>query len=141
MSQPAMTSTPVQGPMKTHRFGVENFFVFETRQDGDTWMVHFIWGKKDFRIYLRPADVAGSGAVPMAEVQGADGRALHVTALQYLNQFEWYEYDGLSGHGLHHDEVRWKRGKQKRYVELPKDFFDISVRIACGELGLERKAS
>ena len=124
--------------MKSHQFDTETFFVFDTRQEGDTWMVQFIWGKKDFRIHLRPASGGDSGA--LAEVQAPDGRALQVTALQYLNNFEWHDYDGLAGHGLHHEEVRWKHGKQKRYVELPKDFFDIAVAIACREFGLERKA-
>ena len=125
--------------MKTHRFDIENFFVFETRQEGDAWMVQFMWGKKDFRVNLRPDGSTGTAA--LARVQAPDGRALQVTALQYLNNFEWYDYDGVSGHGLRHDEVRWKRGKQKRYVELPKDFFDTAVSIACKEFSLERKAS
>jgi len=125
--------------VNSHRFDNENFFVFETRHEGDASMVHFIWGKKDFRIHVRPAGSGGASA--LAEVLAPDGRALQVTALQYLNNFEWYDYDGLSGHGLHHEEVRWKRGRQKRYVELPKDFFDIAMSIACKELGLEREAS
>ena len=66
---------------------------------------------------------------------------MQVTGLQYLNNYEWYDYGGLGGHGLAHDEVRWVKGKQKRYVEVPKDFVDIAVGIACREFGLERKAS
>ena len=125
--------------MKSHRFDIENFFVFETRQEGDTWMVQFIWGKKDFRIHLR---TSGTGGFPaLAAVQAPDGRALQVNALQYLNNYEWYDFDGVRGHGLHHDEVRWKRAKLKRYVELPKEFLNTAVSIACKEFGLERKAS
>lgn len=129
--------------MKSHRFDNETFFVFETRQDHDQWMVQFIWGKKDFRIHLRPG--AGSSAHAASHglpaIASPTGDPVQVSALQYLNNYEWYDYDGISGHGLSHEEVRWKRGKVKRYVELPKDFVEIAVAIASREFGLERKAS
>lgn len=129
--------------MKTHRFENETFFVFETRQDRDQWLVQFIWGKKDFRIHLRPGAATGasSGAHGLPVVLSPAGEPIQVVALQYLNNYEWYNFDGISGHGLSHEEVRWKHGKARRYVELPKDFLETAVAIACREFGLERKAS
>jgi hypothetical protein len=126
--------------MRCHRFENENFFVFDSRQERDQWMVQFVWGKKDFRIHLRPAARTPSGDHRLPAVQSPTGETIQVSALQYLNHYEWYDFDGVSGHGLSHEEVRWKRGKARRYVELPKDFLDIAVGIACREFGLERKA-
>ena len=125
--------------MKTHKLNNETYAIFQTTEKGGLWMVHFIWGKKDFRIYLERH--------PPGSPPPARGPVLHsertgpvrVERLQYLYNFEWYDYDRLGGHGLNHDEVRWKRGGETRYVELPKDFFDAAVYVACQEFGLERQ--
>jgi hypothetical protein len=127
--------------VKAHRFDNENYFVFETRQERDQWMVQFIWGKKDFRIHLRPGAAGASDDHRFPAVQSPSGEPIQVVALQYLNNYEWYDFDAVTGHGLSHEEVRWSRGKAKRYVELPKDFLETAVAIACREFGLERKAS
>lgn len=125
--------------MVTHTIGVNTFAIFEKEQKGGVWMVHFLWGKKDFRIYLgRKIDGAH---------QNYDGPILFspekevvtVTKLQYLNSFEWYDFLKVAGHGLANEEVCWTLGKQRRYVELPKGFFDIAVALACLEFGLERQ--
>ena len=101
-------------------------------------MLQFLWGKKDFRIYLgrnreRPGTEA-PGPVLRSESHGD----LRVTRLQYLNAFEWYDYRKVAGHGLAFEEVCWERGKARRYVELPKDFFETAVELACREFGLQR---
>jgi hypothetical protein len=127
--------------LRSHPFGNENFLVFEARQEPGQWMVQFIWGKKDFRIYLQPGPAPAPGGHGLPVVLSPSGEPVTVTALQYLNNYEWYDFDAATGHGLSHDEVRWTRGKAKRYVELPKDFLDIAVAIACREFRLERKAS
>ena len=126
-------------PMKTHTLENNTFAIFQTEEKGGVWMLQFIWGKKDFRIYL-----GRSGDGKNATLQGA---ALHseahgdvvVTRLQYLNAFEWYDYQKVSGHGLANEEVCWLNGKRRRTVELPKDFFDLAVELACREFDLKRK--
>lgn len=125
--------------MKTYTIGVETFAIFDKVEKGGVWMLQFIWGKKDFRIYL-----GRSGDGDNAKLQGpvlqseAHGEVV-VTRLQYLYAFEWYDYQRVAGHGLHYEEVCWRKGKQVRYVELPKDFFDIAVELACREFGLQRR--
>ena len=43
--------------MKNHTAGGNTFGIFDKEEKGGVGMLHFIWGKKDFRIYLgRSAD-------------------------------------------------------------------------------------
>ena len=124
--------------MKTHKLGIESFHIFEAARKGEHWMVQFIWGKKDFRVYLDKADAVASSSNHPPVLKIPDDGEMVVSKLQYLNNFEWYDYEKVSGHGLAFEEVRWIRGKTKRYLELPKDFFNIAVEIACREFDLER---
>ena len=103
-------------------------------------MVQFIWGKKDFRIYLQPAGGTPPANESFPIVRSAAGDEVQVTGFQYLNNYEWCNYDAVAGHGLANEEVRWLQRNRKHYVELPKDFMEIAVDIACREFGLERKA-
>jgi hypothetical protein len=124
--------------MKTYTIGIDTFAIFNKEEKGGVWMLQFIWGKKDFRIYLgRSTD--GENAKLEAPVleSGVHGK-LVVTRLQYLYAFEWYDYQKVSGHGLAREEVCWRKGKAVRYVELPRDFFDTALELACREFGLQR---
>ena len=125
--------------MNTHTIGVNTFAIFEKVEKGGVWMLQFIWGKKDFRVYLgRSADGDNAklhGPVLHSEQHGD----VVVTRLQYLYAFEWYDYHKVAGHGLANEEVAWRKGKSVRYVELPKDFLDIAVELACREFGMERR--
>lgn len=124
--------------MKTYSIGNETYAIFQTSDQGGVWMVHFFWGKKDFRLYLERASSGvgkGGGTTLTSEATGP----VAVSRLQYLYNFEWYEYDRVSGHGLHLEEVRWLRGKTKRYLELPHNFMDASLELACHEFGLVRQ--
>lgn len=125
--------------MKTYTFGTQNFAIHESSAKGGVWLVQFIWGKKDFRIYLGRRPAAG-GDGKNGVLMEKDGAELIVTSVQYLNNFEWYEYDGVGGHGLALEEVRFRKGKLRRYVELPKDFLDTAVVIAAEEFGLSHQA-
>ena len=123
--------------MKSHTIGRETFPVFSSEETGGVWQVQFIWGKKDFRIYIsRQSASEGGKSGPVLRTE--DGGSLTVTRLEYLNAFEWYTYQGVAGHGLDKEETTWALGAKKRYVELPKGFFDIAVEVACREFGLTR---
>jgi hypothetical protein len=125
--------------MQVHTIGNQSYAIFSKVEKGGVWMLQFIWGKKDFRIYLgRSADGENAklhGPVLHSE---AHGDAV-VTRLQYLNAFEWYDYHKVAGHGLANEEVCWQLGKAVRYVELPKDYFEIAVELACREFGMARR--
>jgi hypothetical protein len=124
--------------MKTHTIGNNTFAIFNREEKGGVWLLQFIWGKKDFRLYLgRSAD--GDNAKLKGPVLHSDTHGdLVVTRLQYLNAFEWYDYDKVSGHGLASEDVCWRKGKTLHYVELPRDFLEIAVELACLEFGLRR---
>ena len=126
-------------PMVTHTIGVNTFAIFEKEEKGGVWTLHFIWGKKDFKIYLGRKH---NGAKP--EYHGPvlltdNNEEVIVSKLQYLNTFEWYDFQRVAGHGLAYEEVCWTLGAIKRYVELPKGFHDVAVELACREFGLERQ--
>lgn len=122
--------------MKTHVFGNQTFAIFDTSEKDGVWMVQFIWGKKDFRIYLGRASAAALGPARLASKARDE---LAVARLQYLYNFEWYDFVDVADHGLASEKVLFKRDAQRRYVELPKEFYDIAVAIACKEFSLTRK--
>ncbi len=126
--------------MTTHTIGNNTFAVFSKEEKGGVWMLHFLWGKKDFRIYLgRKADMSGGKPPATLVLDSEEHGEVLVTRLQYLNAFEWYEFVKIAGHGLAMEEVCWAHGNLRRYVELPKGFRDTAVELACREFGLTRQ--
>lgn len=122
--------------MKTYTIGLNTFAIFEKSEKQGEWMLQFIWGKKDFRIALGKSGSA-KGLEHGPVVQSEKTGDLVVTGLQYMNAYVWYDYDSVSGHGLAMEEVRWRYGKTRRYVELPQNFLDTAVDLACREFELE----
>ena len=126
--------------MDTHSIGTDTFAIFGKSEKGGLLTLQFIWGKKDFRVFLERkhpnALVKGNQAV----LRSKKGEYI-LTRLQYLYEFEWYDFDKVSGHGLAHDEVRWKKDGTVRYVELPQHFYEIVARLASLEFGLTRKGA
>jgi hypothetical protein len=122
--------------VKTHTIGNQTFAIFETSDKGGVWMIQFIWGKKDFRIYLGRA---GSVSVGPARLKTATKEEVVVTRLQYLYDFEWHEYVRVADHGLASEKIQFRKNSTVRYVELPKDFYDIAVEMACLEFGMTRQ--
>lgn len=127
--------------MNTHSIGTDTFAIFDKSDKGNLLTLHFLWGKKDFRIFLERRSAASKDKTGMAILQGKSSGEYVLTRLQYLNEFEWYEFDKVSGHGLAHDEVRWTHGGTVRYVELPLRFYDIAAELACREFKLSRKGA
>ena len=125
--------------MKTHTIGTDTYAIFEHSSKGSLRMLHFIWGKKDFRLFLESKGSPAGGEAMEHKLAGKDGEFL-MTRLQYLNNFEWYDFDGVTGHGLAHDEVRWKKNGARRHVDLPQHFYEVALELACREFDLRRKA-
>lgn len=125
--------------MKTHTIGNETYSIFENLDKGNLRSLHFIWGKKDFRLFLERNGTPAGGQAPAQKLAGKEAGEFVLTRLQYLNTFEWYDFDKVTGHGLAHDEVRWKKAKVGRYLELPKQFYEVALELACREFKLKRK--
>jgi hypothetical protein len=123
--------------VKTHTIGNQVFAVFDTSDKGGIWMAQFIWGKKDFRIYLSRRSTA-SNTIGHALLKAGGGEELVVSRLQYLYNFDWYDFVKVADHGLASEKVLFRKDRDSRYVELPKDFYDIATEITCQEFGLER---
>lgn len=122
----------------THHIDTNTFAIFDKRREGEERLLQFIWGKKDFRAYLAPKGRAQ--ALPHTPVLYSEASGeLVLTRLQYLNAYEWYDYDRVAGHGLALEEIRWRRGNTRRYLELPRNFLDIAVELCCREFDLERR--
>ncbi len=125
--------------MNTTTIGTDTYATFEKSDKGNLMMLHFLWGKKDFRLFLeKKKNVSGEG-VGNTVLKSPAGEYV-MTRLQYLNQFEWYDYDKVTGHGLAHDEVRWLLGKEARFVELPQHFLEVVMDLSCKEFNLKRLA-
>lgn len=124
--------------MQTHTIGTDTYAIFDKSDNGGVWMVQFLWGKKDFRIYLERAGSTQSERRLPGLLNSETTGDLAVSRMQYLYNYDWYEYDRVCGHGLAMEEIRWVRGNTKRYLELPKDFLDTAIEITCREFGLNR---
>ena len=124
--------------MNTHSLGNDTFAIFSKEAKGGVWVLQFIWGKKDFRLYLGRSADGENAQLTGPALQAEDGSQVVVTRLRYLYAFEWYDYHKVAGHGLAREEVCWRKGKTVRYVELPRDFFETAVELACREFGLRR---
>lgn len=123
--------------MKTYTVGTDTFAVFEKQKNNTLLMLHFIWGKKDFRLFC---ELAKEGSVSPLALE-REGKFYNPIRFEYLYEYEWYVFDKVTGHGLAHDEVRFTQGSKIRYVELPKDLYDISLELISMELGLTRSSS
>ncbi|MDH5752008.1 MAG: hypothetical protein OEZ59_06280 [Deltaproteobacteria bacterium] len=121
--------------MKIHTIGINNYSIIGKQEKGRVWMLQFAWGKKDFRVYLgaqgEGPDIAGM------ILEDKSGQQMTVTRLEYLYNYEWFNYGGTAGHGIASEEVRWTREEQRRYLELPKDFLFIAAQLSCLEFGLK----
>ena len=122
--------------MKQYTRRLQNYAIFKAETMGGVWMLHFIWGKKDFRLYLQEAQPS----LPLLfgrQLTTVDHKVLQMTRFQYLYNFTWWEYQGVKGHGLALEEVRWINAeRQNRYLEVPKDFLECAMEMACHEFNL-----
>ena len=126
--------------VNTYTLGTDTYAIFDRQDKGNLLMLHFLWGKKDFRVFLERKGAAEM-KLPEIEMTSAQSGEFVVTRLQYLFEYEWYDYAGLGGHGLAHDEVRWKHDGKTRYLELPLHFLDRAVELVAMEFSLSRKKS
>ena len=124
--------------MNTHIFGTNTFAIFEKKSSGDSASLQFIWGKKDFKIFLNPASNVSKPVEHTPKLLNPKKVAWVVRNLQFLNQFEWYDYVKVAGHGLDNEEVLWRNGRRKHYVDLPKRFLKTAVELAILEFDLKK---
>jgi hypothetical protein len=127
--------------VNTHTIGTDSYAIFDKSDKGSLLTLQFLWGKKDFRMFLERKGAASRAKGPRVMLQGKSSGEYVLTQLQYLYDFEWYDFDKVSGHGLAHDEVRWTRGGTVRYVELPQRFYDVAAELACREFSMVRKGA
>ena len=124
----------------THTIETDTFAIFEKSEKGNLLMVYFIWGKKDFRIFLEKKGSVGSSDSASPEIHSSKSGTYQLARLEYLFQYEWYTYDKVAGHGLAHDEVRWIKGGAARYLELPSHFLEKALELVCREFNMKRKS-
>ena len=128
-------------PMDVHTIDNNTFAVFAKEEKGGVWMLQYFWGKKDFRIYLSRQKGGKKSNKPGPLLHSEKHGDVGVTNLQYLNAFEWHDYQGVAGHGLANEETCWVKAGKRRYVELPKDFYNLSVELACRVFELENQSN
>ena len=123
--------------MKTYTIGNQVFAIFDSSDKGGIWSLQFIWGKKDFRVNLSRRATAPA-TVGHAVMASSAGEEVVMSRFQYLYNFEWFDFVEVADHGLASEKIRFRREKITRYVELPKDFYDIAVELACTVFSLKR---
>ena len=127
--------------MKSQTINNNTYAVFEKSDKSSLLMLHFLWGKMDFRIFLERKGVTSGNEANLPVLRSKTNGEYVLSRLQYLFEYEWYDYDRVDGHGLVLEEVRWKHGGNIRYVELPQHFFEVSAELAAREFSLKRKGA
>lgn len=121
--------------MKTHTIERESYHIFKKSEAEKMMGLYFIWGKKDFRMYLEPWT---EGREENFRVKTEEGTMYSVSCLEYLYNYEWYAHSGLSGHGLGREENVFQHKDNYRHLETPLHFKQVALELVCREFGLEK---
>ncbi|MBQ31008.1 MAG: hypothetical protein CL923_00330 [Deltaproteobacteria bacterium] len=122
--------------MKHHTINRQNYTILKTESGTGQLLLHFMWGKFDFRLFLKPVKAFEAEAKPKHRFQ-RDGVYYQVAALQLQHRNQWYEYVKPSAHGLQLEETQWQLEGASHHAEFPKNLLAAACQLAEQELGLE----
>lgn len=120
--------------MNKYNINENNYFIFD--KESDQYMVYFLWGKFDFRLFFRIADEAEAKKVKKLGYQDQNGKFFVPDKLQHKLFDEWYDFKKVTSHGFTFEEVQWVYGKKVHFAEFPKDLLVNAAKLSAMELDL-----
>ncbi len=120
-----------------NKYEVENnsYFIFD--KDSSEYMVCFLWGKFDFRIYFREANSAEVAKKPKISFENESGAYFMVEQLQHQRHGDWYDFQKVTSHGFTFEETMWNYEGKIHYAEFPKELLVVAAKVAAEELDLK----
>lgn len=108
-----------------------NYFIFD--KDTAKYMVYFLWGKFDFRLYFCEVkkDVSKKKNISF---KGKDNKYFLADKLQHQFRGEWYDFQKVTSHGFTFEETEWVKEEKTHYAEFPKELFNVAAKICAEEL-------
>ena len=124
--------------MKNYTVDHQNYHIFKAESDIDYQLVHFQWGKFDFRmtfsISKKDENLINSKKIYSSQ----DGRKYTSGKFEVLYHNEWYEFVKPTAHGMQFEETLWRHNGKDYYAEFPKDLWNVSEAICVQELELTK---
>ena len=121
--------------MKHHTINRQNYTSLKTESDSGQLLLHFMWGKFDFRLFLKPVGASEAEAKPKRSFR-RNGAYYQVATLQLQHRNRWYEYVKPTAHGLQFEETLWRLEGASHHAEFPKNLLAVACQLAAQELDL-----
>ena len=120
-----------------NRYEIENnsYYIFD--KDASIPLVHFLWGKFDFRLNFRKTDKAEAIASQKLGFQDERGTYFVADNLQLQRHGVWYDFQKVSYHGFTFEETEWKHDGKIHHAEFPKALFQVAATVSAKELGMK----
>lgn len=119
-----------------NKYDIESnsYFIFD--KDSSNYMVYFLWGKFDFRMYFRKTDQAEATAKKKVGFQNKNGEYFVADTLQHQRHGIWYDYQKVTSHGFTFEETEWHHEGKIYYAEFPKELFVVAAKLSAEELNM-----
>ncbi len=120
-----------------NRYEIENnsYYIFD--KDTSIPLVHFLWGKFDFRLNFRKTDKAEAIASKKLGFRDETGTYFVADKLQHQRHGFWYDFQKVSYHGFTFEETEWIHDGKIHHAEFPKALFQIAATVSAKELGMK----
>ena len=124
--------------MKNYTVDHQNYHIFKAESDIDYQLVHFQWGKFDFRMTFSISRKDESLINSKKIYSSQDGNKYSSEKFEVLYHNQWYEYLETTSHGMQFEETLWRRDGKDYYAEFPRDLLNVAKGICVQELKLTK---
>ena len=122
--------------MKNYTVDHQNYHIFKAESGIDTWLVHFQWGKFDFRMTFLILGNDESQINSKKIYSSQDGSKYASGTFEVLYHNEWYEFVKPTAHGMQFEETLWRSNGKDYYAEFPSNLWNVAEGICVQELEL-----
>ena len=124
--------------MKNYTVDHQNYHIFKAESGTDSQLVHFQWGKFDFRMTFLISEKNESQLNFKNIYSSQEGSKYASDKFEVLYHNEWYEFVKPTSHGMQFEETLWRLTGNDYYAEFPRDLWNVAEGICVQELELTR---
>ena len=124
--------------MKKYTIDHQNYHIFKAESGTDSQLVHFQWGKFDFRMTFSISKKEEIHINSKNLYTSQDGSNYASDRFEVLYHNQWYEYIKPTAHGMQLEETLWRNNGIEYYAEFPKDLLNVAELICVQELELTK---